>query len=144
MGAAKAEKSKVEAKKKETQAAVKVAEEKAKAAKSSGDKTAVAAATKKADKAKQKEKLAKIKADAKAVPKTDKTAVAAKADAAAAKVIEKTDINDIPGVSSLHTQSVTEIAKARFADLIASGDITVPKNAKSAPIAADKEAKKKP
>merc|ERR1711968_346690 len=142
--AAKAEKSKVEAKKKETQAAVKVAEEKAKAAKGSGDKTAVAAATKKADKAKQKEKLAKIKADAKAVPKTDKTAVAAKADAAAAKVIEKTDINDIPGVSSLHTQSVTEIAKARLADLIASGDITVPKNAKSAPIAADKEAKKKP
>merc|ERR1711968_147454 len=50
--AAKAEKSKVEAKKKETQAAVKVAEEKAKAAKGSGDKTAVAAATKKADKAK--------------------------------------------------------------------------------------------
>merc|ERR1711968_188770 len=142
--AAKAEKSKVEAKKKETQAAVKVAEEKAKAAKGSGDKTAVAAATKKADKAKQKEKLAKIKADAKAVPVTDKTAVAAKADAAAAKVIEKTNINDIPGVSSLHTQSVTEIAKARLADLIASGDITVPKNAKSAPIAADKEAKKKP
>merc|ERR1711871_1611001 len=133
--AAKAEKSKVEAKKKETQAAVKVAEEKAKAAKGSGDKTAVAAATKKADKAKQKEKLAKIKADAKAVPVTDKTAVAA-------KVIEKTDINDIPGVSSLHTQSVTEIAKARFAQLIASGDIKVPTKAKSAPIAADKAAKK--
>merc|ERR1711968_165820 len=140
--AAKAEKSKVEAKKKETQAAVKVAEEKAKAAKGSGDKTAVAAATKKADKAKQKEKLAKIKADAKAVPVTDKTAVAAKADAAAAKVIEKTDINDIPGVSSLHTQSVTEIAKARFAQLIASGDIKVPTKAKSAPIAADKAAEK--
>merc|ERR1712100_69060 len=113
-----------------------------KAAKGSGDKTAVAAATKKADKAKQKEKLAKIKADAKAVPVTDKTAVAAKADAAAAKVIEKTDINDIPGVSSLHTQSVTEIAKARFAQLIASGDIKVPTKAKSAPIAADKAAKK--
>jgi len=140
--AAKAEKSKVEAKKKETQAAVKVAEEKAKAAKGSGDKTAVAAATKKADKAKQKEKLAKIKADAKAVPVTDKTAVAAKADAAAAKVIEKTDINDIPGVSSLHTQSVTAIAKARFAQLIASGDIKVPTKAKSAPVAADKAAKK--
>merc|ERR1711871_728227 len=135
--AAKAEKSKVEAKKKETQA-----EEKAKAAKGSGDKTAVAAATKKADKAKQKEKLAKIKADAKAVPVTDKTAVAAKADAAAAKVIEKTDINDIPGVSSLHTQSVTAIAKARFAQLIASGDIKVPTKAKSAPVAADKAAKK--
>merc|ERR1711939_549412 len=140
--AAKAEKSKVEAKKKETQAAVKVAEEKAKAAKGSGDKTAVAAATKKADKAKQKEKLAKIKADAKAVPVTDKTAVASMADAAAAKVIEKTDINDIPGVSSLHTQSVTAIAKARFAQLIASGDIKVPTKAKSAPIAADKAAKK--
>merc|ERR1711968_185885 len=112
------------------------------AAKGSGDKTAVAAVTKKADKAKQKEKLAKIKADAKAVPVTDKTAVAAKADAAAAKVIEKTDINDIPGVSSLHTQSVTEIAKARFAQLIASGDIKVPTKAKSAPIAADKAAKK--
>merc|ERR1712196_158012 len=140
--AAKAEKSKVEAKKKETQAAVKVAEEKAKAAKGSGDKTAVAAATKKADKAKQKEKLAKIKADAKAVPVTDKTAAAAKADAAAAKAIEKTDINDIPGVSSLHTQSVTEIAKARFAQLIASGDIKVPTKGKSAPIAADKAAKK--
>merc|ERR1712196_732815 len=99
-------------------------------------------AKKKADKAKQKEKLAKIKADAKAVPVTDKTAVAAKADAAAAKVIEKTDINDIPGVSSLHTQSVTAIAKARFAQLIASGDIKVPTKAKSAPIAADKAAKK--
>merc|ERR1712006_16894 len=101
-----------------------------------------AAATKKADKAKQKEKLAKIKADAEAVPVTDKTAVAAKADAAAAKVIEKTDINDIPGVSSLRTRSVTEIAKARFAQLIASGDIKVPTKAKSAPIAADKAAKK--
>merc|ERR1712118_123039 len=115
--------------------------EKAEAAKGSGDKTAVAAATKKADKAKQKEKLAKIKADAKAVPVTDKTAVAAKADAAAAKVIEKTDINDIPGVSSLHTQSVTEIAKARFAQLIASVDIKVPTKAKSAPVAADEAAK---
>merc|ERR1712070_569858 len=100
------------------------------------------AEAKKADKAKQKEKLAKIKADAKAVPVTDKTAVAAKADAAAAKVIEKTDSNDIPGVSSLHTQSVTAIAKARFAQLIASGDIKVPTKAKSAPIAADKAAKK--
>merc|ERR1712196_589155 len=127
---------------KKAEAKAEQAKEKAKAAKGSGDKTAVAAATKKADKAKQKEKLAKIKADAKAVPVTDKTAVAAKADAAAAKVIEKTDINDIPGVSSLHTQSVTAIAKARFAQLIASGDIKVPTKAKSAPVAADKAAKK--
>jgi len=139
---AKAEKAKVEAKKKETEAATKAAEEKAKAAKGSGDKKAAVEATKKADKAKQKEKLAKIKADAKAVPATDKTAVAAKADAAAAKVIEKTTINDIPEVSSLHTESVKAIAKARFAELIASGDIKVPTNAKTAPVAAAKEAKR--
>merc|ERR1711871_1099612 len=121
---------------KESKAIEKKAEAKAEQAKLK------AKADKEADKAKQKEKLAKIKADAKAVPVTDKTAVAAKADAAAAKVIEKTDINDIPGVSSLHTQSVTAIAKARFAQLIASGDIKVPTKAKSAPVAADKAAKK--
>merc|ERR1711959_257728 len=111
--------------------------------KAKADKEAAKAEKSKVE-AKKKETQAAVKVaeeKAKAAKGSgDKTAVAAKADAAAAKVIEKTDINDIPGVSSLHTQSVTEIAKARFAQLIASGDITVPKNAKSAPIAADKAA----
>jgi len=139
---AQAEKEKVEAKKKETEAAVKVAEEKAKAAKSSGDKAATAEATKKADKAKEKEKLATIKAAAKTVPATDNTAVAAKADAAAAAELEKSSIDDIPGVSSIHSGSVKEIAKAHFKELIAAGDIKVPKGVKSpAQLATEEDAR---
>merc|ERR1711871_1743054 len=104
-----------------------------------GDQKKVAAATKKAEKAKAAAKTAMVKADAKqALPKADAAADKAKQDQAAAHVLAK-GVNAIPGVSSIHSQSVKEIVKARFAEQIANGDKKVPTK-KKAPPAAKKKA----
>merc|ERR1711871_1101713 len=135
---AEADKAKVDAKKKAADQAAAVAAEKAKAA-APGDQKKVAAATKKAEKAKAAAKTAKVKADAKqALPKADAAADKAKQDQAAAHVLAK-GVNAIPGVSSIHSQSVKEIVKARFAEQVANGDIKVPTK-KKAPPAAKKKA----
>jgi len=92
----------------------------AQAAADSGDAEGAQAAAQKMTEAKTVENAEAINANiaATTAASVDTTATAAAAAGAAAKQLEKVGVDNMPEVSALHEQSVTEIAKDHFKELI--------------------------